>query len=190
MPLFAYVISGPRVGESPTAWHDRGAILWRERQVAPPDLSNRSGPMRLTRFTDNALRRLIYLARHPGRTVRVSEVARGMAMSEDHLLKVVRRLNELGYVSTVRGRHGGVRLAMEPQAVVIADVIRATEESFALVPCFLPGPARCPITSWCVLPGALGEALEAFFHVLGRYTLSDLVRRERGAGLIVAEPAA
>lgn len=146
--------------------------------------------MRLTRFADNALRCLIYLARDPDRTVRVSEVARGMAMSEDHLLKVVRRLNELGYVSTVRGRHGGVRLAMEPRDVVIADVIRATEESFALVPCFVPGPERCPITSWCVLPRALDEALEAFFQVLGRYSLADLATREWGAGRIAEDPAA
>jgi len=142
--------------------------------------------MRLTRFADNALRCLVYLARHPDRTVRVSEVASGMAMSEDHLLKVVKRLHALGYVSTVRGRYGGLRLAMEAQRITVGDVVRATEESFALVPCFGTGPERCPITTWCVLPGALEEALEGFFGVLGRYTLADLARQETAPPVAIA----
>ena len=100
-----------------------------------------------------------------------------MGMSEDHLLKVVRRLVELGYLRAIRGRSGGLELARAPESINIADVTRATEESLALVPCFSPGPCECPIASSCVLPGALDTALAAFFEALGRHTLADLVRR-------------
>lgn len=132
--------------------------------------------MRFTRFTDNALRCLIYLARRPGETVRVAEVADGMAMSEDHLLKVLQRLVALGYVSTVRGRYGGVRLVKAPESITIADVIQATEESCDLVPCFRAEGEACPIADWCPLPAALEEALDAFFGVLRRQTIADMVR--------------
>ena len=130
--------------------------------------------MRLTRFADNALRCLIYLARRPDETVRVGEVAEDMAMSEDHLLKVVQRLTELGYVRTVRGRNGGVRLAVPAASISVADVVRTTEENFALVPCFEPRRDACPIALSCALPRALDDALAAFFASLDRYTIADL----------------
>lgn len=132
--------------------------------------------MRLTRFTDNALRCLMYLGTTGDRVVTVGEVASRMAMSEDHLLKVVRRLVELGYVSTVRGRRGGVRLAMEPTRIVVGEVVRATEDNVALVPCFTPGDDSCPLTGNCVLADSLDEALGAFFASLQRTTLADLLK--------------
>jgi Rrf2 family nitric oxide-sensitive transcriptional repressor len=131
--------------------------------------------MRLTRFTDNALRCLLYLGRHPGRVVTVGEVSSTMAMSEDHLLKVVRRLVDLGYVRTVRGRKGGVILNRPPGEIVIADVVRATEDNLAIVPCFTPGDTSCPLTSNCSLASVLDEALGAFFATLRRKTLADLL---------------
>lgn len=138
--------------------------------------------MRLTRFTDNALRCLMYLGRNGGRTITVGEVADRMAMSEDHLLKVVRRLVELGYVSTVRGRKGGVRLAMAPDAINVGDVVRSTEDNLALVPCFAPGDESCPLTPSCSLATTLDEALGAFFAALKRRTLADLIGVQ-GTGL-------
>lgn len=131
--------------------------------------------MRLTRFTDNALRCLMYLGRNPGRVVTVGEVSRQMAMSEDHLLKVVRRLVDLGHVRTVRGRRGGVQLKRPAEEIVIADIIRATEDNLAIVPCFQPGDASCPLRSDCRLAGTLEEALGAFFGVLKQRTLADLL---------------
>jgi Rrf2 family nitric oxide-sensitive transcriptional repressor len=131
--------------------------------------------MHLKRFTDNALRCLVYLAANPERTVTVAEVAERMGMSQDHLLKVVQRLAELGWVSTQRGRHGGVRLATSPEAINVADVVRLTEGSLNLVPCTDPGAGRCPVASCCLLPNVFSGALRAFFAELGRYTVADLV---------------
>jgi Rrf2 family nitric oxide-sensitive transcriptional repressor len=131
--------------------------------------------MRLTRFTDNALRCLMYLGRNPGRVVTVGEVSHAMAMSEDHLLKVVRRLVDLGHVRTVRGRRGGVQLRRSATEIVIADVVKATEDNLALVPCFQPGDVSCPLCNNCGLASLLDDALGAFFATLRRKTLADLL---------------
>ena len=140
--------------------------------------------MRLTRFTDNALRCLIYLGRHPDRVVTVGEVAREMAMSEDHLLKVIKRLVDLGHVRTLRGRTGGLRLNRQAAEIVLADVVRATEDNLAIVPCFSPGDTSCPLTAECELACTFDDALGAFFSVLQKKTLADLVgagRASRGS---------
>jgi Rrf2 family transcriptional regulator, nitric oxide-sensitive transcriptional repressor len=131
--------------------------------------------MRLTRFTDNALRCLMYLGRNPGRVVTVGEVSRQMGMSEDHLLKVVRRLVDLGHVRTLRGRSGGLQLSRVPDEIVIAEVVKATEDNLSLVPCFHRGRDACPIGPDCKLAMALTSALSAFFSVLEEKTLADLL---------------
>jgi Rrf2 family protein len=134
--------------------------------------------MRLTRFTDNALRCLLYLSEEPSRVATVNEIAKAMAMSPDHLLKVIKRLVELEYVRTIRGRKGGVRLAKPPDAINVAEVVRATEDNLALVPCFDPmSEVRCPISDNCGLAGCLDEALRSFFGVLGRYSIADLAKQ-------------
>lgn len=135
--------------------------------------------MHLTRFTDNALRCLMYLGRNPDRVVTVGEVARRMGMSEDHLLKVVRRLVDLGHVRTLRGRAGGLRLNRPASEIVVGEVVRATEDNLAIVPCLHPGDETCPLRVSCDLAGAFDEALGAFFGVLQRKTLADLVSAER-----------
>ena len=89
--------------------------------------------MHLTRFSDNALRCLMVLGLEPERAVPVPEIAMRMNMSYDHLVKIVHRLSALGYVETVRGRHGGVKLAIAPAALTLGALIRQTEENLALV---------------------------------------------------------
>ena len=130
--------------------------------------------MRLTQFTDNALRCLIFLAVAPTRTATVQQVSAGMRMSPSHLLKVIRRLVELRYVRTIRGRRGGVQLATSAASITVAAVVRATEDNLTLVPCFAPGFTDCPIMATCLLAPALDESLRAFFGVLERYTIADL----------------
>ena len=132
--------------------------------------------MHLTRFTDNALRCLTYLALHPGETETAGTIARRMALSEDHLVKVVQRLARLGYVETMRGRGGGVRLILAPSAINVGTLVRQTEENFRLVECFDGELNRCPIAPACAIAPALGEALEAFLAVLDRCTLEDLTK--------------
>ncbi len=134
--------------------------------------------MHLTRFTDNALRCLLDLGSRPGEMTTVPEIATRMAMSEDHLTKVVQRLAQRGYVQTIRGRNGGVRLAMTPEEISVGAVVRATEDDCTLVPCFA-SPGNCPISASCRLPGLLDDALEAFFATLDRRTLADLLRTQR-----------
>ena len=142
--------------------------------------------MRLTRFTDNALRCLLYLAAMPSHTATVSEVAERMGMSADQLLKVIQRLVALGYVRTIRGRHGGVTLARSAEAITVAEVVRATEPTLALMPCFEPGSTDCPLTGSCALAGALHESMRAFFGALQRRTVADLVAASRQSPVIQA----
>lgn len=136
--------------------------------------------MRLTRHTDNALRALIYLGIHTEEApARITDIARRMGMSEDHLAKVIARLSQLGYVETIRGRDGGARLARPASEIVVGAVVRATEDNLNLVECFDPATNQCPIAPACALAPALDEALTAFFSVLDRYTLADLIAKPR-----------
>ncbi|MCU0633698.1 MAG: Rrf2 family transcriptional regulator [Gemmatimonadaceae bacterium] len=135
--------------------------------------------MRLTQFTDNALRCLIYLGVDDARPVAIAEIAEAMGCSEDHLGKVVQRLAACGYVQTVRGRAGGVRLAKAPSAVNIGQVVRDMEGDFALVACFDPDGPPCPIASVCQLAGLIDEALAAFHRVLDQRTLQDVLGTRR-----------
>lgn len=135
--------------------------------------------MRLTRHTDNALRALTFLAMHPDASARITDIARRMGMSEDHVAKVIARLAELGFLTTIRGRSGGVRLARPATAIVVGDVVRATEDNMVLVECFDPATNQCPIAPACLLARALDEALESFLTVLDRYTVADLVAKPR-----------
>lgn len=129
--------------------------------------------MRLTRFTDYSLRTLIYLGLHDDSLVSIADVAQAYRVKENHLTKVVARLAQLGFVETVRGRQGGLRLARLPAQIRVGEVVRATEDNLAIVECF--ASTTCRLTGACQLELALHEALEAFLAVLDRYTLDDLV---------------
>ncbi len=133
--------------------------------------------MRLTRHTDFALQCLTLLALHPNDALTVTEIARRMRISEDHLFKVVHRLAAEGFVITQRGRSGGVRLARDPVRIGIGAVVRQLEESFALVECFTPETNQCPIAPACALAKTLDKALRAFLAVLDDVTLADIVKR-------------
>ena len=136
--------------------------------------------MRLTRHTDNALRALIFLGINAeDEPARIADIARRMGMSQDHVAKVIARLAQLGYVETIRGRIGGVRLARPAVEINVGEVVRGTEDNLTLVECFDPATNQCPIAPACALAPALDEALTAFFAVLDRYTLGDLIAKPR-----------
>lgn len=135
--------------------------------------------MQLTRYSDYSLRVLIYLALAPERLATIEEIARSYDISRAHLMKVVHQLGLRGYVETVRGRRGGLRLARAPEEIRVGDVVRSSEGSFDLVECFDPASSRCAIQQACGLRSVLGEALGAFLAVLDGYTLADLVARRR-----------
>ena len=132
--------------------------------------------MRLTVYTDYALRVLIYIAVKPNGSATIAEIAVAFGISRAHLMKVAHRLGIDGFIGTVRGRGGGLRLAYPAQDIGVGDVIRATEPDLALAPCFDPINADCAILPTCVLRRALHEARSRFFDVLDGYTIADLAR--------------
>ncbi len=140
--------------------------------------------MRLTTYTDYSLRVLMWLALRPDELTTISEIARAYGISEHHLMKVVHQLGLSGYIETVRGHGGGLRLAKKPEDIVVGDVVRRAEPDLGLVECFRASQA-CAIQPACVLSTVLAEALRAFMDVLDGYTLADLIaKRAPLAGLL------
>ena len=129
--------------------------------------------MRLTRYTDFAMRVLLYLGQHPDKLCSIAEVARAYGVSQNHLMKIVSDLVSAGYVESVRGRSGGIRLGRPPAEINVGALVRHTEDDFDLVGC-----GACIISPACGLRDVLGEALSAFMAVLDRYTLADVLARK------------
>jgi Rrf2 family nitric oxide-sensitive transcriptional repressor len=130
--------------------------------------------MKLTLFSDYTLRTLIYLGTHLGQTVPASAISEAFGTSSDHMAKAAKWLTQRGYVAATRGKHGGLQLASDPASIRIGALLRETESNLALVECFGPDNT-CPISPLCKLKGVLYEARAAFFTVLDRYTLADLL---------------
>ncbi|GCE83444.1 Rrf2 family transcriptional regulator [Komagataeibacter diospyri] len=142
--------------------------------------------MRLTLHTDYALRTLIYLGIHTDRLTSIREVAQAYGISENHLVKIIHKLGQAGFVETIRGRNGGLKLGRPAASIVLGDVVRHTEEDMALVACMHPvdegGRSSCILADACRLRGVLAEALGSFIAVMDNYTLADVItdqERER-----------
>lgn len=129
--------------------------------------------MKLTRYTDYAVRVIIYLGAHQGQLSSIADISRRYALSHNNLMKVVQDLARLGYIDTLRGRNGGIRLGRAPRDINIGALIRHTEKGDPLIDC-----AHCVISPACGLPGVLAQATNAFFAVLDGYTLADLLSRQ------------
>lgn len=125
--------------------------------------------MKLTRYSDYALRVLTYLAAHDDRLASIREIADRYRVSENHLMKVVHDLGKAGFITTSRGRGGGLRLARPASEISVGQVVRHTEDGFELVDC-----SSCLIAPACGATGVLREATAAFLAVLDRYTLADV----------------
>ncbi|MGE0666268.1 MAG: Rrf2 family transcriptional regulator [Sphingomonadales bacterium] len=126
--------------------------------------------MRLTLYTDYALRVLIHLAMHDDRLCSISEVSRAYDASHNHLMKVVNNLAHAGFIETVRGRSGGMRLAKPADQITVGDVVRRTEEGLSLADC-----SGCTLSPACGLTGVLAEGMTAMMNVFDRYTIADLL---------------
>lgn len=126
--------------------------------------------MRLTRYSDFAVRVMLYLAGHEDRQCSIAEIAQAYDISQNHLMKVVSDLAANGYIQSARGRGGGIRLARPAAEINIGQMIRHTEGAIDLVGC-----QECRLNGTCLLPGPLHLALEAFFGVLDRYSLADVL---------------
>jgi len=133
--------------------------------------------MKLTSFTDYSLRVLIYLAAEPSRRATIAEVASVFAVKENHLTKVVHFLGKEGWLANVRGKGGGMMLAVPAEQIVVGRVVRATEGADVPAECFGDEPDNCSISRVCRLRSVLKQAVDAFYAVLDDYTLADLVRQ-------------
>src|SRR5690554_6336375 len=147
--------------------------------------------MQLTRFTDYTLRVLISVGlndkRGGKRGVTIGEISAQYGISRNHLMKVVQHLARAGYLETLRGKGGGLRLGVAASEIRLGDVVREAEGGFHIVPCFGPeGPDACAIAPACVLKNVLGTALGAFLEVLDRYTLEDLLVPDRRLDALLA----
>jgi Rrf2 family protein len=132
--------------------------------------------MRLTKQTNYAVRMLMYCAANEGRLSRIPEIAKAYGVSELFLFKILQPLHKAGLVETVRGRNGGVRLGRAADRITLFDVVKVTEDNFAMAECFEDRVAECPLVNSCGLNSALRKALNAFFAVLAEYTIDDLVK--------------
>lgn len=144
--------------------------------------------MRLTTFTDYSLRVLIFLATEPGRRATIREIAQTFAISENHLMKVVHLLGRSGWLANVRGRGGGLQLAIAPSEINLGDVVRGTESTMMPAECFDRESNTCAIAPICELRGVLDEAARAFYAVLDRHTLEDVVRNRRALARVLFVP--
>lgn len=132
--------------------------------------------MRLTAMTDYALRLLMYVAQRPERLCTIAEVAQAHGISEAHLMKVTHQLAQQGWIATVRGKGGGMRLANSPADINLGAVVRGMENDFALVEC-LGSASQCGLTGHCALSGVLEGALQSFMVHLDGFSLADVLPR-------------
>lgn len=131
--------------------------------------------MHITRYTDYALRVLMYLAVNGDGLCTISEIAKSYDISKNHLMKIVQELNAKGYLLAVRGKNGGIRLNTEPSNINIGSLVRELESESKLVECFGDNN-QCVITPTCQLKQIFALALESFFATLDEYTLADLTK--------------
>ena len=145
--------------------------------------------MRLTNFSDYALRLLIFTATRPNELVTISEVSKACGISKNHLMKITNTLSQGGFAETVRGAKGGIRLAKPANAISLAAVVRFTGARGELVECFNSATNSCVIDGACGLKHALRNALEAFYQSLAQVTLADLVAHPRRLNVIFDKQA-
>lgn len=132
--------------------------------------------MRLTKFTDNALRVLIYSGANSDRMTTISEIAEKCEIPRNHLTKVVHAMSTNGLLETTRGKGGGIRLARPAEEITVADVVRIMEPDLKIIECLEP---RCPLAHMCKLRDVLDEGRSAFLDALENYTIADLIHNRK-----------
>lgn len=130
--------------------------------------------MKLTSYTNYALRSLQLAALKSPDLVRVDDVAKIHNLSRPHIMKIVHELGRAGYLETVRGRGGGFRLARPPEEIIVGDVVRITEGPLDVVECFNPEKNTCPLMGVCILSRKMQEATVAFMTVLDDLTIAQI----------------
>lgn len=135
--------------------------------------------MQLTIFTDYGIRSLMYVAAHPERLCNVKEIAEYYGISRNHLVKVIHRLSQLGYINSSKGKGGGITLAGDPNKLRLGELVQQLEPNMDLVECFNRDTNTCRITSTCQLKHFLMDANQAFLKSLNQYTLADAISHKK-----------
>lgn len=130
--------------------------------------------MRLTTMTDYAMRLLMYLGQNSDRLCTIAEITESYNISQSHLMKVTNKLSRAGWIETVRGKNGGMRLAHLPEDISIGGVIRDMENDLSLVEC-QSNKLDCTLIGNCVLPRILSGAMDQFMNHLNQHSLADLI---------------
>ncbi|MGB4813148.1 MAG: Rrf2 family transcriptional regulator [Methylophilaceae bacterium] len=143
--------------------------------------------MQITTFSDYSMRVMMYLGLQHGQMVNISDIAEAYSISENHLMKVVHYLAQRGYVETIRGKGGGLRLVKDPKSIKIGEMLHESEGGSGLLPC-LDGASSCCIYKSCKLVEILREAQAALYLVLDNYTLADLLSDEAPLAKILIHP--
>lgn len=131
--------------------------------------------MQLTSFTDYGLRTLMYLAARPEEMSSVKEISQHYDISRNHLVKVVHRLSQLGYIETTKGKGGGVQITKGMEKLRLGDLISQLEPNMNVVECFDPETNTCRITQSCQLKHYLFEGAKSFTDTMNKYTLADTI---------------
>ena len=140
--------------------------------------------MKLTNHTNYAIRMLMYCSSKDG-LASVREIANFYDLPEKFLFKILNSLTGCGYVETIRGRSGGIRLAKPADQILLGDVIRDIEETFKLAECFDASEISCPLVGTCGLNQALSRALDSFFDVLNEYTIDDITHKRHNIHVLL-----
>lgn len=133
--------------------------------------------MRLTMFTDYSLRTLMYLSQHKGRLCTAREIATSYGISLNHMVKVVHRLAQLGYIKSAKGKGGGIALNQPPETLNLWELVKTLEPDFTVVECFDREHNTCRVVSACGLKSILQEAMQAFADTLAKYSIADAVAK-------------
>ncbi|MBB3595784.1 Rrf2 family nitric oxide-sensitive transcriptional repressor [Rhizobium sp. BK529] len=129
--------------------------------------------MKLTLYTDYAIRTMIYLGSQEAEICSIKEVAEAYEISQNHLMKVVQDLARAGFVESIRGRNGGIRLGRPAASINLGDLLRHTESLDDILEC-----SSCSIRGGCGMPPILQEATAAFIGVFDRYSVADIIKRK------------
>ncbi len=130
--------------------------------------------MKLTSYTNYALRSLQLAALNAPELVRIDDVVRVHGLAKPHVRKIVHELGRAGLLVTHRGRSGGFQLAIPATKIVVGDVVRMTEGALDVVECFNPETNTCPLIGVCKLSRAIQQATNAFMAVLDDLTIADI----------------
>lgn len=144
--------------------------------------------MRLTTKTNLAARVLMACAVNEGSLLRSADIAQSCNASLNHLRQVVNALQARGFVETLRGRGGGLRLTRPASRISVGEVFRLFEAGVPFAECFSPATNTCPLSGPCRLSGHVALAVEAFYRQLDMVTLADLTRGNCGLSALLALP--